>query len=36
MALRFLMVEGNTRPARERHAAAYGVACILRRDAPSD
>jgi GMP synthase (glutamine-hydrolysing) len=25
MALRFLVVEGNTRPARERHAAAYGV-----------
>jgi GMP synthase (glutamine-hydrolysing) len=25
MALRFLVVEGNTRPARERHAASYGV-----------
>jgi GMP synthase (glutamine-hydrolysing) len=25
MALRFLVVEGNTRPARKRHAASYGV-----------
>jgi GMP synthase (glutamine-hydrolysing) len=25
MALRFLVVEGNTRPARERHSAAYGI-----------
>jgi GMP synthase (glutamine-hydrolysing) len=25
MALRFLVVEGNTRPARERHAEAYGL-----------
>lgn len=25
MALRFLVVEGNTRAARERHAAAYGL-----------
>jgi hypothetical protein len=24
-ALRFLVVEGNTRPARERHADAYGL-----------
>ena len=24
-ALRFLVVEGNTRPARERHAEAYGL-----------
>ena len=24
-ALRFLIVEGNTRPARERHAEAYGL-----------
>jgi GMP synthase (glutamine-hydrolysing) len=25
MALRFLVVEGNTRPARERHAEAFGL-----------
>src|SRR3954452_6910633 len=24
-ALRFLVVEGNTRPARERHAESYGL-----------
>ena len=26
MALRFLVVEGNTRDARQQHAATYGMA----------
>ncbi len=39
-ALRFLIVEGNTRPARERHAEAYGLtpaasyAAVLREIEP--
>ena len=40
-ALRFLVVEGNTRPAREGHAAAYGLtpsasyAAVLREIEPA-